>query len=31
VTHRFSLDDFAQALATFNDPASGAIKIILAP
>jgi L-iditol 2-dehydrogenase len=30
-THRFALADYAQALATFNDPASGAIKIIVAP
>ena len=29
--HRFALADYAQALATFNDPASGAIKIIVAP
>ena len=31
VTHRFALTDYAEALATFNDPASGAIKIIVAP
>ncbi len=31
MTHRFSLADYAAALATFNDPASGAIKIIVAP
>jgi L-iditol 2-dehydrogenase len=31
MTHRFALADYAQALATFNDPASGAIKIIVAP
>ena len=31
MTHRFALTDYAQALATFNDPASGAIKIIVAP
>jgi L-iditol 2-dehydrogenase len=31
MTHRFTLADYAQALATFNDPASGAIKIIVAP
>ncbi|MFI5261065.1 MAG: zinc-binding dehydrogenase [Candidatus Limnocylindrales bacterium] len=31
VTHRFALADYAQALATFNDPASGAIKIIVTP
>ena len=31
MTHRFALTDYAQALATFNDPTSGAIKIIVAP
>ena len=31
VTHRFALADYAQALATFNDRTSGAIKIIVAP
>jgi L-iditol 2-dehydrogenase len=31
MTHRFALADYAEALATFNDPASGAIKIIIAP
>lgn len=31
MTHHFALADFEQALATFNDPASGAIKIIVAP
>ena len=31
MTHRFALADYAEALATFNDPASGAIKIIVAP
>jgi L-iditol 2-dehydrogenase len=31
VTHRFALADYADALATFNDRASGAIKIIVAP
>ncbi|MDA8237536.1 MAG: alcohol dehydrogenase catalytic domain-containing protein [Chloroflexi bacterium] len=30
-THRFSLAEYARAIATFNDPASGAIKIIVAP
>ena len=30
-THHFSLADYGQALATFNDPESGAIKIIVAP
>ena len=31
VTHRFALADYAQALATFNDRSSGAIKIIVNP
>jgi L-iditol 2-dehydrogenase len=31
MTHRFALADYGQALATFNDPASGAIKIVIAP
>ncbi len=31
MTHQFALADYEQALATFNDPASGAIKIIVAP
>ena len=31
VTHRFALADYAQALATFNDRSSGAIKIIVSP
>ncbi len=31
VTHRFALGDYEAALATFNDRASGAIKIIVAP
>lgn len=31
VTHRFALADYADALATFNDRTSGAIKIIVAP
>jgi L-iditol 2-dehydrogenase len=31
MTHRFTLSDYEHALATFNDPASGAIKIIIAP
>ncbi len=31
MTHRFALADYAQAIATFNDPTSGAIKIIVAP
>ena len=30
-THRFPLSEFAAALATFEDPASGAIKIIVTP
>ncbi len=31
ITHRFDLADYEVAMATFNDPASGAIKIIVAP
>ena len=31
MTHTFDLAHYADALATFNDPASGAIKIIVAP
>ena len=31
VTHRFPLADYADALATFNDRDSGALKIIVAP
>ena len=31
MTHRFALTDYELALATFNDPASGAIKIIIEP
>ena len=31
MTHRFALPDYEQALATFNDPGSGAIKIIVRP
>ncbi len=31
MTHRFALADYATALATLNDPASGAIKIIIQP
>jgi L-iditol 2-dehydrogenase len=31
MTHRFALSDYPAALATFNDPGSGAIKIIVAP
>jgi threonine dehydrogenase-like Zn-dependent dehydrogenase len=31
MTHRFALADYPQAIATFNDPESGAIKIIIAP
>ena len=30
-THRFRLADYAAALSTFNDPASGAIKILILP
>ena len=31
MTHRFPLARLRRALATFNDPASGAIKIIVEP
>ena len=31
MTHRFTLAEYEHAIATFNDPASGAIKIIVAP
>ena len=31
ITHRFSLADYEKALATFNDRASGAMKIIINP
>lgn len=31
MTHEFALADFADALATFRDPASGAIKITIKP
>lgn len=31
ITHRFPLSDYATALATFNDPASGALKIVVNP
>lgn len=31
MTHRFALTDYAAALATFNDPGSGSIKIIVTP
>jgi L-iditol 2-dehydrogenase len=31
ITHRFPLADYEEALATFNDRASGAIKIVVAP
>ena len=31
VTHRFALADYAEALATFNDRSSGAIKILVKP
>lgn len=30
-THQFALTDYGRALATFKDPASGAIKIIINP
>jgi L-iditol 2-dehydrogenase len=31
ITHHFALSDYAEALATFNDRSSGAIKIIVQP
>ena len=31
LTHRFPLERYEDALATFNDRASGAIKIIVNP
>jgi L-iditol 2-dehydrogenase len=31
ITHRFPLDRYEEALATFNDRSSGAIKIVVAP
>jgi L-iditol 2-dehydrogenase len=31
MTHEFALSDFASAMATFRDPSSGAIKIIVKP
>ena len=31
MTHRFALAEYGAALATFNDPASGAIKIVIEP
>jgi L-iditol 2-dehydrogenase len=31
MTHEFALTDFAAAMATFRDPGSGAIKIIVKP
>jgi threonine dehydrogenase-like Zn-dependent dehydrogenase len=31
MTHQFALADYEQAMSTFNDPASGAIKIIIRP
>ncbi len=31
ITHRFALADYREALATFNDRSSGAIKIIVRP
>ena len=31
ITHHFPLGEYPTALATFNDPASGAIKIIVEP
>ena len=31
ITHHFPLTEYPAALATFNDPGSGAIKIIVEP
>lgn len=31
ITHRFPLRDFEAAIRTFNDPASGAVKIVVQP
>jgi L-iditol 2-dehydrogenase len=31
MTHHFSLREYGQAMSTFKDPASGAIKIIIQP
>ncbi len=31
ITHHFSLDDFAEALATFNERRDGAMKVIVQP
>jgi L-iditol 2-dehydrogenase len=31
ITHHFPLADYEQALATFNDRSSGAIKIVVQP
>jgi L-iditol 2-dehydrogenase len=31
MTHTFSLEQYGEAIATFNDPESGAIKIIINP
>ncbi len=31
MTHQFALAEYGEALATFNDPESGAIKIIIRP
>jgi L-iditol 2-dehydrogenase len=31
VTHRFPLNDYGAAIATFKDPGSGCIKIVLTP
>jgi L-iditol 2-dehydrogenase len=31
VTHRFKLDDFAEAVQTQSDPATGALKVVIIP
>jgi len=31
ITHRFPLAEYERALATLNDPTSGAVKIIIVP
>jgi L-iditol 2-dehydrogenase len=31
ITHHFALSEYAEALATFDDRSSGAVKIIIHP